>query len=267
MAEANMDLVGKAVTAFNFDEFNTILQSSVRTKRVGEGGLETSFDYQKAYNDPKTAELIKKQKEKLQAFKVETLKDKKEAIAFWMNSYNFFMVTTILEQGFKNKKLNINSVKDFGSLFNPYKIFKKEIHNIGGKNLSLDYMEKTVLLGKEYKKKGWKDARIHFAVNCASVGCPPLLDSVYKAKTLDAILDSNIKQAFKTPRHLSIKGKTLHLTSLFKWYKSDFEEDAGSVKSFIKKFVSPETYKLVEATKDIDHIDYDWNLNKPENFK
>ena len=47
-----------------------------------------------------------------------------------------------------------------------------------------------------YKKKGWKDARIHFAVNCASVGCPPLLKTVYEAKSLDKTLDSNIKKAF-----------------------------------------------------------------------
>ena len=65
---------------------------------------------------------------------LETLKKKdfdsfnsNQKLSFWINAYNFFMVTTILEMGFKNKKLNINSVKDFGSFFNLYKIFKKEI--------------------------------------------------------------------------------------------------------------------------------------------
>ena len=128
-------------------------------------------------------------------------------------------------------------------------------------------MEKTVLLGEEYKKKGWKDARIHFAVNCASVGCPPLLNQVYEAKTLDSVLDSNVKRAFKTPRHFKISGKILELTSLFKWYQKDFEEHSGSIRKFIKNFVSPETFKMVETTNDIKHIDYDWNLNRPENFK
>ena len=71
----------------------------------------------------------------------------------------------------------------------------------------------------------------------------------------------------KTKRHFHIKGKTLKLTHLFKWYKKDFEEAAGSVKKFIAPYLEDEdSRKKLEDSKDIDFIDYDWKLNRPENF-
>ena len=253
--------------AADFSKFNEILRTNVSEKNLPLGGFETSFDYEKAKKDKNTQELINEQKKILSSFDINRLKTKNESLSFWINAYNFFMISTVIEKGFEANKISINSVKDLGSFFNPYKIFKKELHNIGGKLVSLDFMEKTMLLGNEYKEKGWKDARIHFAVNCASVGCPPLLNKIYSPKTLDQTLNENLKKAFKTPRHLSISGATLKLTSLFKWYKKDFEEHSGSIKSFIKNYVTEDTSKKISSTTNIEFIDYNWNLNSPKNMK
>ncbi len=250
-----------------FDPFQKILNKHLSVKELNGGGLETSFDYEGAKKNPETEKLRKNQVTELQNFKVDSLDSKNEALAFWINAYNFFMINIILTEGFDGNKLNIDSVKDFGSFFNPYKVFKKEINKVGGKNYSLDQIEKETLLGTEYREKGWKDARVHFAVNCASVGCPPLIKEVYKAKTLDKTLDENLEKAMHTPRHLEVKGKELHLTHLFKWYRDDFKEASGSVRKFIYKAIKNKNLlKAVKSTNDIDYIDYDWKLNRSENF-
>lgn len=253
--------------ANTFEPFQKILdQALVENKLVG-GGLETHFDYEKAHSHPKTRALLNQQVQNLKKINLDGFKSKNEAVAFWINSYNFYMVKVILDKGFKGGKLNIESVKDLGSFFNPYKIFKQKDHLVGNQKLSLDDMEKGILLGEEYKSKGWKDARIHFAVNCASVGCPPLHPKIYEAKTLNSVLDDNIKKAFLTPRHLHIKGRTLHLSHLFKWYEADFVEFAGSVKKFILKYSEAAAIKeQIQSSQNIEYIDYDWKLNIPKHF-
>ena len=253
------------ILAADFSAFQQLLDKHLVEKDLPGGGFESSFNYTQAKKDAGTQQLLNKQAEVLKAFKPQSLQSKDEAIAFWINTYNFFMIKIILDTGFKKGKLNINSVKDFGSLFNPYKIFSRDINNVGGNQMSLDQIEKKTLLGEAYKKRGWKDARVHFAVNCASVGCPPLIKKVYEAKSLNDVLDSNIRKAFKTSRHFSLKGTNLQLTHLFKWYKTDFEEDSGSVQKFLQKYLDANTGAAVDKAK-IQFIKYDWNLNRPQNF-
>ena len=214
-------------SANTFAPFQKILDHALTRHELKSGGLETHFDYQKAHSHLETKKLLTLQIENLKKININELKEKDQALAFWINAYNFYMVKVILDQGFKDGKLNIQSVKDFGSFFSPYKVFKQKDHWVGNQQLSLDDMEKGILLGEDYKAKGWKDARIHFAVNCASVGCPPLHPKIYEAKTLSSVLDDNIQKAFQTPRHLHIKGQTLYLTHLFKWYEADFVEASG----------------------------------------
>jgi len=258
------------VLAQDFSALDKILKSNVVVTNLPGGGIQTAFDYKKAVNNPETMNLIKEQKKVLKAFNPSSLKTKNEAVSFWINSYNFFMSSTVIEKGFKGKKLIINSVKDreegFGTFVNRYKVFQREIHNIGGKKYSLDQMEKGHLLSKAFKKKSWKDARIHFVVNCASVGCPPLANKIYEAKTLDKDLTMAAEKSFMTQRHFKFKGKTLHITQLFQWYKGDFVEAEGSVKKFLKKYTDKSMHAKIDKA-DIKFIDYDWNLNRPANFK
>ncbi len=127
-------------------------------------------------------------------------------------------------------------------------------------------MEKGQLLSKAFKKKSWKDARIHFVVNCASVGCPPLANKIYTPEQLDKDLTEATRKALKTERHFKFHKKNLYLTQLFEWYKDDFKEAEGSVKSFLKKYTDSSLHNQID-TSDIKFIDYDWKLNRPKNFK
>ena len=258
-----------ASAAAQFGPWQKMLNAYVTETAVPGGGIQTAFDYEKAFADPNFKTWLDEQDKILGAYDRGQIKTKEQFNAFYINAYNFVMVGKIYKDGRDKKgKLKIASVKDLGSFFNPYKAFTQKDRSVAGTKMTLDEIEKGTLLGKEAKKKGWKDARIHFAVNCASVGCPPLRKQIYTAENVNAMLDENTKKSMLTKRHLMVKGKTLHLTHLFKWYDGDFKEQAKSVKDWVLKYIDNEDLKKkVIATNDIEFITYDWKLNKPGNFK
>ncbi|MEQ9547066.1 MAG: DUF547 domain-containing protein [Marinobacter sp.] len=249
-----------------FEPYQYLLTEYLTEATTPDGGLVSAFDYEAALAASQTQALLADQREQLAEFDIGTLKGKAESIAFWINAYNFFMVNQILTDRPGGEL--VGSVWDYGGRVNPFvdSVFERRSFVIGGQEFSLSEIEKNILLGKEYANKGWKDARIHFAVNCASVGCPPLRQVVYTADNLEDLLTENTRRAFRTDRHLIVDGDTLHVTELFKWYDEDFKEVSGSRKAFIKAWADSSRADRVEATTEMAFIDYDWALNKPANF-
>lgn len=228
------------------------------------GGLVTAFHYDDAMRASDTQTLLQRQRAQLAAFDPTTLADAAVANAFWINAYNFFMVAHILEH--PEDGAPVEGVKAFGSFINPYRVFQRALFTVGGAEYSLDDIEKGILLGADFAARGWKDARVHFAVNCASVGCPPLRQAIYTADRLDAQLDENLRRALRTDRHLRVDGRTLYLSRLFDWYEDDFESVAGSARAYVLRYADAELRQVIEATETIAYIDYDWSLNRVENF-
>jgi len=185
----------------------------------------SAFDYRGAMADAQAGAWPREQRRRLVDFGRSALQNREQATAFWLNAYNFFMVAHILENPKGGRP--VNSVKDYGSLFSPYKVFRRKIFNVGGALLSLDQIEKEILLGDDFKQKGWRDARVHFTVNCASVGCPPLRRQIYLPGNVDEMMTENTRMALNTPRHLRQEGTVLYVTQLFEWYADDFAEAAG----------------------------------------
>ena len=140
------------------------------------------------------------------------------------------------------------------------------LFDVGGRSYSLQEIELDVLLGERFSARGWKDARVHFMVNCASVGCPPLRRRIYTAENIDPMLAENTRRALDTPLHLDRAGDVLRLSSLFDWYAADFVGQSGSVEAFIRDHGSSSAKAKLEATDAVEFIDYDWSLNSPENF-
>lgn len=251
----------------SFVLYQEVLENYVIENLKLDGSFETSVPYQKLFDDSDAQKKMNDQMQILEKFNPTNLKTKEEAVAFWINTYNFFMISKILKDGFNEKKLKINSVKDLGSFFNPYKAFQVKDFNVGGKSLTLDQIEKETLLGEEYRNKKWKDARVHFAVNCASVGCPPLTKKIYTAESLNQHLEDNVLKALKTRKHFSVNGDQIFVTNLFKWYQADFDEEYGSVQNFLLKYAPDQPAKeLIKRVKKFNYIEYSWKLNKPENF-
>lgn len=256
-AEVNQEIYGP---------YQQILDQFLTEENLSGDGLVSAFDYQAAVDHDRTTQHLSEQREALAEFEVSGLEGREESVAFWINAYNFFMLDQILTERPDGKL--IGSVWDYGGRVNPFvdSVFEREKFVIDRQEYSLSQIEKEILLGDEYADKGWKDARVHFAVNCASVGCPPLRDVIYTADNLEDLLSENTRRAFATDRHLKLEGDTLHVTELFKWYEEDFEEASGSRKAFIREWVDSSVADRVADTSDIEFIDYDWALNKPANF-
>jgi hypothetical protein len=249
-----------------YGPYQQILEPFLTEKDLPGGGLVSAFDYQAAVGHERTAPALSQQREALAGFDLSSLVGRDESVAFWINAYNFFMLDQILTE--RPDGALVESVWDYGGRVNPFvdSVFDREKFLIDGQEYSLNQMEKEILLGDEYADKGWKDARVHFAVNCASVGCPPLRDVIYTADNLEHLLAENTHRAFNTDRHLRMESDTLHVTELFKWYEEDFKEASGSPKAFIKEWVGSSVAERVAETSDMKFIDYDWALNKPANF-
>lgn len=256
----------KGLVADTFAPFETLLERHLIEKTLENDGLVSAFDYRAALEDPDTKEILDEQRRRLAGFDISSLDSREKAIAFWNNAYNFFMIYQILTE-LDDGKI-VESVWDYGGRYSPFKsnVFERDRFTIGGSDYSLDDMEKGILLGDEFKSKGWKDARVHFTVNCAAVGCPPLRAKIYTSGNIDAMMAENTRRAFNTPRHLRLEGTTLYVTSLFDWYEEDFTEEHGSIKDFIRAYADDAVIDKVNEATRINYIDYDWSLNRPENF-
>ena len=99
----------------------------------------------------------------------------------------------------------------------------------------------------------FKDARIHFAVNCAAKSCPPLANRAYHADNLEEMLDQQTRSFINDPKFNRLAPAQLELSHIFDWYGSDF----GDVSSFIDQYATID----IKASAKINWIDYDWRLN------
>jgi hypothetical protein len=119
-------------------------------------------------------------------------------------------------------------------------------------DVSLDDIENRWLRAK------FVEPRIHFAINCASVGCPPLRSEAYTAGKLEVQLQEQTVQMHEDGPWLRMEGNTLHLTRLYLWYAGDFEASAGTITAFVAQY-RPE---LKGTSPTIAWLDYDWSVNR-----
>jgi len=171
-----------------------------------------------------------------------------EQFAFYINAYNAWTIKLILT-GYPDVK----SIKDLGSLFkSPW---KKQIARINGKVITLDDIEHGIL------RKRFKDPRIHFAVNCASGSCPPLRPEPYMGKILDRQLDEMVTSFINNPVYNRLDGSNLYVSSIFKWYAEDFNND---IVRYFLKYARGDLKGRMEAVGErlkVKYLDYDWSLN------
>ena len=186
-----------------------------------------------------------------------------ERLAFWINAYNASTLAAVLDDVYGKRK----SVKEIEKAF-----FKTKKHLVAGEQLTLDEIER--------KGRDLKDPRIHFAVNCASGGCPKLQRYAYYGSELDAQLGNAAREFLAdSGRGLNYDpGRNVaYLSPIFKWYAADFT-NANSVVARIKAEASGD--ELLEVAKQymptdvakfftekkpkVDYLEYDWLLNAQE---
>jgi Protein of unknown function, DUF547 len=189
----------------------------------------------------------------LQGLPISTYR-RSEQRAYWINLYNALTVDFVLS------RFPVESIRDINispGLFarGPW---GAKLLTLEGEKLSLDDIEHRIL------RPIWKDNRVHYAVNCASLGCPNLQPTAFTDENTDSLLEKAAREFVNHPRGVSLKNNRLKVSSIYVWFQEDFGGSAEGLMEHWSKYASD---ALAEALKSysggLDH-DYDWRLNGAE---
>jgi hypothetical protein len=241
-ADGNWQTSGTRSDPINHDAWDILLAKHVRPGTDGVNRL----DYERLKSDD--AGSLKSYLSNLQAVPISDY-PRNEQFAYWVNLYNASTVQVIIDN------YPLDSIRDIGVLSQgPW---KDKILKVEGKALSLDDIEHGIL------RPIWKDVRIHYAVNCASIGCPNLAAKAYRPADLETMLEEAARAYINHPRGFArVKGK-LVASNIFDWYQSDWGSDAD-VLTHARKYATNETAALLGTATTIDAYSYDWALNDVE---
>ncbi|BBD07882.1 DUF547 domain-containing protein [Desulfovibrio ferrophilus] len=170
-----------------------------------------------------------------------------ERFAYWINVYNAFTLKLILSE-----YPGVESIRDLGGLFSSP--WKRKFIVIGGQELHLDNVEKDILIPE------FKDPRVHFAINCASKSCPPLLTEPYEGQRLNEQLTERARSFVNDGRNVVLQGEMLSVSRIFKWYGDDF----GDVAQYLMRYATGDLAQGMRALGpkvEVRFLDYDWSLN------
>ncbi len=171
--------------------------------------------------------------------------------AYWVNMYNALTVKVILDN------YPVDSIRDIdtsgifanGPWGSKLVTIEKEI-------LTLDDIEHRIL------RPIWKDPRIHYAVNCASIGCPNLNKNAFTAANSEKLLEEGAKAYINSYRGFEFDEEDLIVSSIYKWFAYDFGNSEKGVLEHLAKYATPERAKLLKSVDGIADTDYDWSLNE-----
>ncbi|MEO1044875.1 MAG: DUF547 domain-containing protein [Pseudomonadota bacterium] len=171
-----------------------------------------------------------------------------QQMAYWINLYNAKTVDLVIEAYPVKSIRNVRSVLTLGP-------WDDKVLKVRGTAISLNDIEHRIL------RPIWKDVRIHYAVNCASLGCPNLATRPYTAARLNLMLEAAARDFINSPRAFSIRGGKLHASSIFNWYQSDWGSNANAVLRHARRYGNAVTRAKLKGRTTIDDYDYDWSLN------
>lgn len=189
-----------------------------------------------------------------------------DRLAYWINGYNAAVLSAVVRRD------SLESVIDVGPPFplfflprqSGFFVFQRV--RLGERSTSLWSVENRI-------RKQFKDPRVHFALNCASRGCPRLPRTPFRAAQLDAQLDSETREFVAEPRNVRIDDaeRTVYLSSIFDWYRSDFlewlaERSPGTpptLLAYVARYAAPEQASALTraASYEVRFVPYDWGLN------
>ncbi|PJZ70691.1 hypothetical protein CH373_07105 [Leptospira perolatii] len=169
-----------------------------------------------------------------------------QKLAFLINAYNAFTVKLVVDN------YPVKSIKDIGGfLGSPW---KKEFFTLLGEKHHLDWIEHEKL------RKDFREPRIHFAINCASMGCPPLLGESFKADLIRDQLKKITRSFLKDPHknNFDASKKVLYLSKIMDWFKEDFTREGATLIDFYNR----NSGASIPMDTKIQFNDYDWDLNQ-----
>ncbi|MFT5479034.1 MAG: hypothetical protein ACI8Y8_004407 [Planctomycetota bacterium] len=184
-----------------------------------------------------------------------------QRFAFWVNAYNAYTLQTVIDH------YPVDSIRDIRKGFTG--VWDIKFIKLGGlsvtsskENISLNHIEHEIL------RKEFSDARVHAAVNCASIGCPPIAGAAFDAEHLDQQLTAQVHAWLADPARTRFdrEGGRLELSKIFDWFGEDFKRDAGSVRAWVQRYTTGEDATWLASTDKVKirHLDYSWKLNDTE---
>ncbi len=244
---------------FDHSPWNDLLQRHVSWTSSGK---ETQVDYQSMAADRPQLKQYLESLSKIELSQFDGWSENRQ-LAFLINAYNAWTVELILTAW-----PDLKSIKDLGSFFrSPW---SKKFIPLLGTTRSLDNIEHDLIRGSGR----YNDPRIHFAVNCASIGCPPLRPEAYLGNQLEEQLNQQAQRFLSNPRQNRFEDGIIKLSSIFKWYREDFEQgwlgyqqleeflvahaaDLNLPSTLVEKLRTPD----IKSDVEIEFLDYDWRLN------
>ena len=163
---------------------------------------------------------------------------KNELLAYWINTYNAFTIKLIIDN------YPINSIKDLKSPWD------KKFIKIGNKLVSLNYIEHEVL-------RKMNEPRIHFAIVCASISCPKLLNKAYQSSILETQLTTATTSFLTDTSKNNISKNEVQLSKIFKWFDKDFLT-VGTLTDFLNNY----SVETISKNAKIGYKNYNWDLNE-----
>lgn len=161
-----------------------------------------------------------------------------EKLAYWINAYNAFTIKLICDN------YPISSITDLDN----GKPWDRKWIDIDGQSLSLNDIENVIIRPK------FNEPRIHFAVNCAAVSCPPIANEAFTKDNLESLLTARTKAFINNPTYNILSDHPAQISKIFDWYSEDF----GKVVEYVNKYMTSKQPPITE----VEYLEYDWKLNK-----
>ena len=222
--------------------FNRVLQQHVRNGRV---------DYDGVTKDSAFARYL------VSLERVDpSLLSSGERVAFWINVYNAFTIGLIIDNGERNSIRNINRTMGVLKLKGPW---VDPFVRAGGRTLTLDEVHHRMI------RRESSDPRIHFALSCAAVSCPPLRDEAYTGAQLEQQLHDQGRRFLNdsTYNFLDVKRRTFHHSIVFRNFREDFGNSREELGNFLAQWYTDSAAKrvLTQGAFRMSTLPFDWSLN------
>ena len=218
--------------------FDALLRAHVKGPRVDYAGFATNAAFAK-YVDA------------IGTFNPATLTSRADRLAFYINAYNALTISGVLK--------HLPGLKSVEAVYPDFGFFKRADFKVGGKAMSLNNLEHDII------RPEFNDPRVHAALNCASVSCPPLLAEAYVPTKVEAQLEKQMKAfVLDSARNQIDATKGVKLSMIFDWFSKDFKARGGVV-TFMSKYLSTEQAATLSSSMTagkVTYLPYDWNLNK-----
>lgn len=237
-----------AVQQVSFDEIDHSVFDALLRRYVDADGL-VDYESWKASTEDRTA--LETYLASLSRGSLTRPANRSARLAFWINAYNALTLEAILQE------YPTSSIRNHTARGPGYNIWKDLPLIVGDRRWSLDAIEHKVL-------RPMGEPRIHFAIVCASVGCPRLRNEAYVASRLNEQLDENARDFFSRTQNLQMDAasRTLRLSAILDWFGKDFGRTRSEQLGKIARYLPDEARRLAASDDvQVEFLDYDWSLN------